>query len=113
MKSVLQYRGYTGSVEFDAESNILHGRVAGIRDIVGYHGESVEELRADFEAGVDDYLASCVEDGVAPQKPLSGKFNVRLGADRHRRVADHAKASGASLNDVVIHALDAYLEESV
>ena len=112
MKSVLRYKGYTGSVEFDAESNVLHGRVMGIRDLVGYHGTSVDELRADFQAGVDDYLESCAEDGVEPQKPLSGKFSLRMDPSLHRDLTDRAAATGQSINQVAIEAIEAHLGRS-
>lgn len=32
------------------------GHIAGIRDSVGFHGESVTALRAAFEEAVDDYF---------------------------------------------------------
>lgn len=56
--NTLTHKGYAARVEFDAEDRIFHGRIAGIRDIVTFHGESVKELLAAFEAAVDDYLAT-------------------------------------------------------
>jgi hypothetical protein len=32
---------------------------AGISDVIGFHGESVAELKAAFEEAVEDYLATC------------------------------------------------------
>jgi predicted HicB family RNase H-like nuclease len=57
--NTLTHKGYAARVEFDAEDRIFHGRIAGIRDIVTFHGESVKELLAAFEEAVDDYLATC------------------------------------------------------
>jgi predicted HicB family RNase H-like nuclease len=51
------YRGYATRIKYSAEDRCLIGHIAGIDDIVGFHGESVAELRAAFEEAVDDYLA--------------------------------------------------------
>jgi len=39
---MMEYKGYLGKVEFDAEAGMLHGEVVGIRDVVTFQGESVE-----------------------------------------------------------------------
>lgn len=59
--NVLEYKGYTGTVEFSAEDNILFGKVIGIDGLISYEGESVSSLKEDFEAAVDDYLEMCEE----------------------------------------------------
>lgn len=63
----LSYKGYKGSVEYSAEDCILHGKVLGIRDLVSYEGESVEEITADFKETIDEYLAVCEAEGIAPE----------------------------------------------
>lgn len=57
--SLMTYKGYSAHVEYSDEDGCFIGHIAGIRDVVGFHGESVAELRAAFEEAVDDYLATC------------------------------------------------------
>ena len=45
----MKYRGYEAIVEFDAEDRVFHGRVAGLRDVVTFAGESVAELEQQYE----------------------------------------------------------------
>ena len=53
----LTYKGYFGSVEFSPEDNCLFGKVQGLhKATIIYEGNSVDELRKDFENGVDDYV---------------------------------------------------------
>ena len=59
--------GYVGHVEYSAEDGLLVGHVAGIKDVVGFHGESIKELRKAFEEAVSDYLETCAKLGRAPQ----------------------------------------------
>ena len=61
----LKYKGYTGSVEYSEEDKCLYGKVQGMsKDSITYEGSTVEELTADFEGAVDDYLALCEEKGI-------------------------------------------------
>ena len=53
------YKGYSGIVEFDEESNVLFGRVVGLRDVITFQGTSVEEVTRAFRDSVDDYLEFC------------------------------------------------------
>lgn len=57
--NVMTYKDFLARIEYSEEDVCLIGHIAGIRDVVGFHGESVAELRAAFEAAVDDYLATC------------------------------------------------------
>jgi len=98
----LKYKGYTGSVEYSAEDNCLFGKVLGLnKDCITYEGESIRELQQDFEGAVDDYLASCAERGVAPAKPYSGRFVVRMSSDLHGRVAMAAADQGTTINEYI------------
>ncbi|MDX8469230.1 type II toxin-antitoxin system HicB family antitoxin [Mesorhizobium sp. VK23B] len=71
------YKGYPGSIEFDEEDMVFHGRILGIRDIITFEAETAEELVKAFHDSVDDYLAVCKERGVDPQKPYLDKLALR------------------------------------
>ena len=63
----LEYKGYKGSVEYSKEDNCLFGKVLGVsNDLIAYEGNTLDELRTDFEAGIDSYLLGCQADGVEP-----------------------------------------------
>ena len=81
MNNTLNYKGYEGSVQFDAADRIFHGRVPGIADIIGFEGESVTELEQDFRNAVEDYLETCREMGKEPEKPLPGKVVLEIPPD--------------------------------
>lgn len=102
---MMQYKGYIGKVEFDADARILHGEVMGIRDVVTFQGRSVAEVQKAFRESVDDYLAFCRQRHEEPDKPCSGQFVVRVDSDLHRRASMLAQAQGKSLNALVGEAL--------
>ena len=102
---MMQHKGYTAKIEFDPDSELLHGEVLGIRDVVTFQARSVKALRKAFRDSVDDYLAFCKARGEAPEKPRSGNFVVRVDSELHRKAEMLAKASGRSLNSWIADCL--------
>jgi len=111
----LKYKGYIGSVEYSGEDTCLFGKVLGMsKDMISYEGTTVEELRADFEAGIDSYLESCKTRGVEPRKAYSGTLNVRLTPEIHNKIANAAQETGITINAYIKNALENVLNiESV
>ncbi len=73
------------------EYKIFSGSVINTRTVITFQGASVEELNKEFQQSVDDYLEWCKEDGIDPEKPYSGKFNVRLNKDCDEAVGESDK----------------------
>ena len=96
--NTMTYKGYTARVEYDERDNIFTGRILGIRGIISFHGETVTELREEFELAIKDYLADCKERGINPEKPASGKLLLRVTPEIHGRALVAAQAAGKSLN---------------
>jgi len=45
----MKYKDYEAVIRFDEEDQILHGRLLNLRDVISFHGESIEEVRQVFE----------------------------------------------------------------
>jgi len=112
MSTILKYNGYEGSTEIDMDRGVCRGRVLFISDLVTYEAETPKALQKEFEAAVDDYVETCVELGREPQKPFTGQFNVRVTADLHKNAKRRAIEDDTSLNDVVVRALNCYLNKA-
>jgi predicted HicB family RNase H-like nuclease len=63
---MLNYKGYTGSLEVDTDAGLIFGRVLDLRDVITFKGETVAEVRQAFQDSVDDYLEFCQELGQEP-----------------------------------------------
>jgi len=103
---MIKYKNYTGVVEYDDEGKIFMGEVIGLRAVVTFQGRTVTELEKSFKQSVDLYLEMCKRDGVEPQKPFSGRFNLRLNPELHRQIAERAALEKTSLNEFVSHILE-------
>jgi predicted HicB family RNase H-like nuclease len=110
MNNTMRYKGYSAVVRYSAEDECLVGHIAGINDIVGFHGHSVEEMRKAFEEAVDFYLDSCARMGHEPNKPYSGRVTLRLPPELHARLAIQAETEGRSLNTWMVTALNKVME---
>ena len=98
----LKYKGYSGTVEYSEEDNCLFGKAIGMnKNLISYEGKTIDELRTDFEAGIDLYLDSCKERGVKPQKPFSGSINIRIPSELHSQLAQKAQMTGRSINAII------------
>lgn len=80
----MTYKGYAARIEYSDEDGLFIGHIAGIRDIVGFHGESVAALRQAFKEAVDDYLDTCEKINKAPSKTLFGQTEPATGTHAAR-----------------------------
>ncbi len=60
---------YAARIEYDEEDGPFTGRIAGIRNGVGFHADTVDEPRAAFREAVDDYVETCARIGRELQRP--------------------------------------------
>ena len=97
MSNILEHRGYRARVEFDAEDALFFGRIAGIRDGVTFHADTVPALVEAFHEAVDDYIETCAKLGRAPERPFSGKLMLRLDPLVHAKSAEAAELAGRYL----------------
>jgi len=104
---MMEHKGYKAHIEFDNGDDILHGRVINTRDVITFEGTSVDQLRRAFIDSVEDYLEFCAASGEDPEKPFSGRFQVRIPAELHRRIHAAARLERQSLNQYVTWVLDA------
>lgn len=97
----MEYKGYIGKVDFDYDSKIFTGEVINTRAVITFQGSTVDELETSFRDSVNDYLDWCAQDGVSPEKPYSGKFNVRITPALHQRISAASKEMNISMNSFI------------
>ncbi|GHV11564.1 hypothetical protein FACS1894162_7130 [Bacteroidia bacterium] len=80
----LKYKGYLGSVEDSENKDGLSGKVLGlINASITYEGNTIDELKSDFEDGIESYLEGCEELGILPETSFSGCLNVSIPREVH------------------------------
>jgi predicted HicB family RNase H-like nuclease len=92
------YKGYTGKFEIDFDDNLISGIVIDIKDVITFHGKTIEEAVQCFHESVDDYLEFCQELGEEPDQPFSGKLPYQTTRKIHRKIYLAATKKGKSIN---------------
>ena len=69
---MIEYKGYVAVIEFDDSVGCLHGKVinSGSYPIATFEVTDAEEIQKEFRQSIDEYIASCKEDGSEPIKPF-------------------------------------------
>lgn len=96
--SAMTYKGYSGTIEYSELDNCLFGRIDGIRDIISYEGETIQELRKAFHEAVEDYIEDCAESGKEPDKPRISRLVIKLDPAIIDNLNIKAKEAGKSLD---------------
>jgi len=78
MKEFLEYKDYLGSVHFNADDEILYGKIECIDDLISFEGKTVHEIKTAFIEAVEDYIELCKETEKPAEKSYKESFNVRI-----------------------------------
>jgi len=103
--NLMTYNGYSAKIEYDAELDMFRGEILGLTGGADFYGKNTKELRAEFKKSLEVFLEVCREKGIEPRRNFSGKFNLRIPAELHEKLAIVAQAEGKSINTLAQEAL--------
>ena len=103
--NLMSLNEYSAKIEYDAELDMFRGEILGLTGGADFYGKNPKELRAEFKKSLQVFLDVCREKGIEPRRNYSGKFNLRIPADLHEKLAIVAEAEGKSLNTLAQEAL--------
>lgn len=106
MNNIMTYKGYWAKIQYSDEDGCFCGAIEGLEnDSISFEGDTVEELRKDFEDAIDHYLEGCKVHNLKPEKQYKGSFNVRIEPELHKRATLFAESFNMSLNQFVAKAI--------
>lgn len=97
----MEYKGYRATPHFSTDDKCFYGQLLGVRDCILFEGRSVKELEKVFKDAVENYLEECAEEGPEPQKPFSGRFNLRIDTDLQAKAIEAASSQNKRLNQFI------------
>ena len=92
------YKNYYTQLQYSEEDNLFYGKLEGIKDLVSFHGTTIDSFEISFRDAVESYLDFCKEMEKTPErckipKLLSahviwndGTFEKIVGYDRERKL---------------------------
>ncbi len=90
--NVMTVDGYQARIEYEPETDRFRGEILGLNGGADFYGRNPRELRTEFRKSLAVFLDVCKEKGIEPRRSYSGKFNLRIPADLHERLAIVAQA---------------------
>lgn len=103
MSTTINQDGYIAKIEISEDyGGSFFGRIINIKDTITFYGKSLEELKKEMRAQLDFYFEVCEKRGEKPQKPYSGRFNLRLEPDLHANLVERATRQDKSLNQYIV-----------
>ena len=97
--------GYQAKIEYEADLDMFRGEILSLNGGADFYGKNTRELRAEFRKSLQVFLDVCGEKGIEPRRNYSGKFNLRIPAELHEKLAIVAQAEGKSINTLAQEAL--------
>ena len=108
---MLIYKGFIGQIDYDSETHRLVGEVVNSVDLIEFDGNSAQEIKANFQRCVDEYLDFQKEMiGVSPT-PFVGNFTICLSTDKQDKVIKAAQSQGESVSHWLNRRVDSYLSQ--
>lgn len=106
LDNMLEYKGYAASLHYAHEDKCFFGKVEYIDGLIIFEAQNANELQQNFENAVNDYIQTCKDENIEPQKTFSGKLALRLGKELHKKTSIYAKTTHKSLNQFCIGAIE-------
>ncbi len=105
MINVMQIGGFDAVINYDPEIDMFRGEFVNLNGGADFYASDVAGLQQEGKLSLDVFLKMCAEDGVAPRKSYSGKFNVRIPPELHEHLVLKAASAGKSINQLVIESI--------
>lgn len=106
MNNILEINGYRAVIQYDPDIDLFRGEFLELNGSADFYAADIAGLKKEGALSLKVFLDMCAEDGVEPVKAYSGKFNVRVPPKLHAEIALAAAATGKSLNQWVLEALN-------
>ena len=112
MDNIMTYKGYWAEIKYSDEDECFCGKIEGIKDsLILFEGQTVKELKKDFEDAIDSYLDNCKKNNEVPEQQCKGSLNVRLGTELHTKAKMKSIEEHISINELIKNAVASYLKK--
>jgi len=106
VKNTMVIDGCKAVVTYDPEIEMFRGEFIDLNGGADFYANDIEGLKKEGATSLRIFLDMCKEDGVAPRKSFSGRFNLRISPNLHAQIVTAATATGKSLNQWITETLD-------
>jgi predicted HicB family RNase H-like nuclease len=107
MNDKMRYKGYTADIEYSEADQCFVGKVGNLRHaVLSFAGTTQAALEQEFRETVDDYLASCAEDGDTPERQLPVVLTLHISERAESAAKKAAERAHLPLDEWAAHKLE-------
>ncbi len=90
--NIITIKGQPAAVTFEADINAFRGKFLNVNGYCDFVATSIEALYREGESALDEWMADCEEDGIAPfREEEEQKTPDASCSSSHRFTADHCR----------------------
>ncbi len=108
--NIISYKGYSAEIQFSSEDECLIGHILNINDIVGFHGNSVDEIKNAFAEAVDFYIKTNIDENADENVDENiDEITLNIPKELHKKLFLQAKTCGETLDKFILNTLNKYV----
>lgn len=81
--NIITIKGQPAAVTFEADINAFRGKFLNVNGYCDFVATSIEALYREGESALDEWMADCEEDGIAPFVKKKSKTRLTLRVPHH------------------------------
>ena len=109
--NTMKYKDYTALIEFSDEDGCFIGKVLGIRDMIVFDGNTVDEIRKNFHDIIDHYITACAKANRPPNKPVA-EIMVPVSPALYAKASRKAEYDGVPIRTIMETALQKFVQRA-
>lgn len=107
-KNIMKYNDYSAVIEYSDEDKCFVGKLLDIDALVIFEGESIDQLRRNFEEAVDDYIDFCdkLKDSQIDTKSSETRATFIMSQDQLEKIKAIAYLKRTTIKQVLAEAIE-------
>ena len=106
--NIITIKGQPAAVTFEADINAFRGKFLNVNGYCDFVATSIEALYREGESALDEWMADCEEDGIAPFREEEEQKRLTLRVPHHidSRLTIVARQHSISKNQLIVDVLE-------
>ncbi|EHN1096151.1 type II toxin-antitoxin system HicB family antitoxin [Escherichia coli] len=106
--NIITIKGQPAAVTFEADINAFRGKFLNVNGYCDFVATSIEALYREGESALDEWMADCEEDGIAPFRKEEEQKRLTLRVPHHidSRLTIVARQHSISKNQLIVDVLE-------
>lgn len=103
------YRDYVAEIRYSRLDASLVGQLKGMKTLLIFKGQSLDEMKIKFRETVDNYLLECEQEGKEPEKQFATDTIISIPTELYREYVQTSEELGKNEHELISEILEEQL----